>query len=317
MIKTKIDVAVGVLYNEKGQLIISKRKKDKPHPGLWEFPGGKREANEEIQDTLSRELHEELGIEIKKYRPLINIKSIDGECELNLYVFLIHEWTGKLCGREGQIVSAVFYSELLSLQMPESNRHIIKSIMLPDRFLITPAHINNHELFISNLRKAFDSGISLFQLRVFGLDRKYHIELIDEVHKLSRDKNVTMLLNGSFELLETTAITSIHLNSSQLHSLKSRPENMKLVSASCHNAADLKRAMKIGIDFAVLSPVFPTKSHPDANPLGWKNFENLVDQVSFPVFALGGMKEDHLSTAWRYGAQGIAGIRGLWPGEIN
>jgi thiamine monophosphate synthase len=61
-----------------------------------------------------------------------------------------------------------------------------------------------------------------------------------------------------------------------------------------------------------LSPVLPTRSHPDAEPLGWDRFAAWVDDATVPVFALGGMRPALLETAWGHGAQGLAAIRGLW-----
>jgi len=63
----------------------------------------------------------------------------------------------------------------------------------------------------------------------------------------------------------------------------------------------------------VLSPVRPTASHPDATPLGWSRFAELVDPVPLPVYALGGLRLEDLDDAIHHGAQGIAAIRGLWP----
>jgi 8-oxo-dGTP diphosphatase len=57
-----------------------------------------------------------------------------------------------------------------------------------------------------------------------------------------------------------------------------------------------------------LSPVLPTSSHPGIEPLGWDRFAALADQVSIPVYALGGMKPDDWLRARDRGGQGIAGI---------
>jgi len=62
----------------------------------------------------------------------------------------------------------------------------------------------------------------------------------------------------------------------------------------------------------MLSPVLPTASHPDASPLGWSAFSQIIDQVVMPVYALGGMKPAHCDTAIAHGAQGIAAISALW-----
>ena len=87
------------------------------------------------------------------------------------------------------------------------------------------------------------------------------------------------------------------------------------MGASCHNAAELAHAEGIGVDFVVLSPIKPTSSHPDAEPLTWKGFAKLTRETNVPVYALGGMILGDRALAWRRGGQGIAGIRGLWAGE--
>jgi 8-oxo-dGTP diphosphatase len=65
----------------------------------------------------------------------------------------------------------------------------------------------------------------------------------------------------------------------------------------------------------VLSQVKATPSHPSATPLGWDGFERLALEARLPVFALAGLGRGDLEEAWRRGAQGVAGIRGFWPGE--
>ena len=111
------------------------------------------------------------------------------------------------------------------------------------------------------------------------------------------------------------AFDGVHLDSRTLMSIESvftLKQKEKLVSASCHNAEELKTAEKMGLDFAVLSPVKQTSSHPQAEALGWEQFEQLSDQVSSPVYALGGLDQDDVEEAWSRGAQGVAGISGFW-----
>ena len=66
------------------------------------------------------------------------------------------------------------------------------------------------------------------------------------------------------------------------------------------------------MDFVTLSPVQETPSHPGVPGMGWEAFAALVAQAHVPVFALGGMRGDDLARARAAGAQGIAGIRGLY-----
>jgi len=83
-------------------------------------------------------------------------------------------------------------------------------------------------------------------------------------------------------------------------------------AASCHDASELAQAARIGCDFAVLSPVAVTASHPERPSLGWARFAALVDGAALPVFAPGGMQPQQARTAREHGGQGVAVLRGLW-----
>jgi 8-oxo-dGTP diphosphatase len=103
----------------------------------------------------------------------------------------------------------------------------------------------------------------------------------------------------------------VHLTASQLMALQSKPEGL-LCAASCHNAAELAKAKSLNLDFVVLSPVMPTKSHPEVESLGWQNFARLIQDYPLPVYALGGLKPEDLTLAWQSGAHGIAMQRAIW-----
>jgi len=81
---------------------------------------------------------------------------------------------------------------------------------------------------------------------------------------------------------------------------------------SCHDAAELEHAGRIGADFVTLSPVAATPSHPAGAPLGWARFASLTRDAEVPVYALGGMGIADIPAARASGGQGIAAIRALW-----
>ena len=78
---------------------------------------------------------------------------------------------------------------------------------------------------------------------------------------------------------------------------------IRLSSRTCSAAA-------LGLDFALLSAVLPTASHPQSDGIGWNNFSRLIERAPLPVFALGGMRAEMLETARLNGAHGIALMRG-------
>jgi thiamine monophosphate synthase len=81
---------------------------------------------------------------------------------------------------------------------------------------------------------------------------------------------------------------------------------------ACHSLEQIGKAELIGADKVMLSPVRHTESHPEATPLGWKNFSLMARQTALPIFALGAMNRQLLSCAQENGAYGVAGIRSFW-----
>ena len=105
----------------------------------------------------------------------------------------------------------------------------------------------------------------------------------------------------------------MHLTSRHLMALAKRPVPLNvLFGASCHNRQEIQQAQTVGADYLLLSPLLATRSHPDAEPLGWQAFEELVASCKVPVYALGGMRPEYIAQVKTCGAQGVAGISGWW-----
>ena len=109
----------------------------------------------------------------------------------------------------------------------------------------------------------------------------------------------------------------VHLPARALSELSERPlPEGVLVAASCHTLDELRAAEALGCDFVVVGPVRETTSHPGKPGMGWDRFAALREQVSLPIYAIGGLSPDDLAEARRHGAQGIAAIRGFWPDQV-
>ena len=102
-----IHVAVGVLLNAAGEVLISRRHLDSHQGGLWEFPGGKLESGEDVQCALKRELEEELGITPLRCSPLKKILYHYSDKSVLLDVWIIPQFIGEPKGLE-----AVSYTHL-------------------------------------------------------------------------------------------------------------------------------------------------------------------------------------------------------------
>ena len=312
-----VHVAAGVLRGADGRVLLARRRTDSHQGGLWEFPGGKVEPGESVQQALARELEEELGIAIRDFRPLIRVAHDYQDRRVLLDTWLITAWQGDPRGQESQPLSWVAVDELTRWPMPAADRPIITALSLPSVYLITPPSVPDPQAFLDDLRAALVNGISLVQFRVFGQGERALTDLAMASRRLCDQYGARMLLNGPLELARRAGAHGLHLDRRGLAAMKSREDcSGLLLGASCHDARELALARDKGVDFALLSPVLPTASHPDAEVLGWEGFSELVDGLPLPVYALGGMQPSLLARSWQAGAQGIAGIRGLWPGAI-
>lgn len=307
-----IHVAVAVIEDEVGRVLLARRHADAHQGGLWEFPGGKLDAGETIEQALLRECREELGIELLEHRPLIRISHHYPDRSVRLDVHKVSAFRGEPHGMEGQPLVWAAQDALLDYEMPAADLAIVNAIRLPTRYLITPDKFDDPGRFLDQLQQRLAATPCLVQLRLSGLSAAAHEAMAHDVLAVCLKQSSPLLVNADMELARRIGAAGVHLKAQQLQTLTQRPQDLEWVAASCHSGDDLQRAAELGLDFAVLSPVLPTASHPGATTLGWRGFSELVDEALIPVFALGGMDEGDLQDAWEAGAQGIAAIRGLW-----
>lgn len=97
-----VDVAVGVLIQPNGDFLLTSRPPGKVYEGYWEFPGGKLEAGETVEQALRRELFEEIGITIKTATPWQTELVDYPHAMVRLHFCKVFEWTGELVMCEGQ-----------------------------------------------------------------------------------------------------------------------------------------------------------------------------------------------------------------------
>ena len=312
-----LHVAVGVIRNNKNQVLLSRRPADVHQADLWEFPGGKLESGETVRQALSRELNEELALTVKSAKPLIKIYHDYEEHSVLLDVWQINSWDMSSAddrGQQGQKIEWVDISSLGARDFPAANRAIIKSVQLSDFYLICPEPEADNKNYINKFKACISAGVRLFQLR-FSENSYYdrHEDLIVELLELCKSSRSRLLINSLPDYAVKIGAHGVHLNSERLLQFYERPLDEKfLVSASCHNSTELEHACKIDVDFAVLSPVNKTSSHESAKPLGWDKFKNLVEPVNIPVYALGGMRADDMKKFCEFGAQGVSVLSGVW-----
>lgn len=124
-------VAACALVDADGRVLLTERPAGKALAGLWEFPGGKVEAGERPEETLIRELAEELGIVVKEacLAPLTFASHTYADFQLLMPLWICRRWEGLAQGREGQRLAWVRPGKLRDYPMPPADEPLIPVIV--------------------------------------------------------------------------------------------------------------------------------------------------------------------------------------------
>jgi 8-oxo-dGTP diphosphatase len=124
-------VVAVALIDADGRVLIAQRPEGKAMAGLWEFPGGKLEPGERPEETLIRELAEELGIEVKAacLAPLTFASHAYEDFHLLMPLYVCRRWTGDVRGREGQALKWVRPTKLREYPMPPADEPLIPHLI--------------------------------------------------------------------------------------------------------------------------------------------------------------------------------------------
>ncbi len=124
-------VAACALVDTDGRILLAQRPEGKSMAGLWEFPGGKVEQGERPEETLIRELREELGIEVNEacLAPLTFASHSYEDFHLLMPLFICRRWNGVPQGRENQALKWVRAGKLREFPMPAADEPLIPHLL--------------------------------------------------------------------------------------------------------------------------------------------------------------------------------------------
>ncbi|NJL09399.1 MAG: 8-oxo-dGTP diphosphatase MutT [Calothrix sp. SM1_7_51] len=121
-------IGVAVIWNHQKQILIDRRRIEGTMGGLWEFPGGKIEPGETVQDCIKREISEELGIEIEVGEHLITIDHTYAHLRVTLCVHHCRHLSGTPQPLECAQICWVNLDDLDNFNFPEANNQIIQAL---------------------------------------------------------------------------------------------------------------------------------------------------------------------------------------------
>lgn len=297
MPKPIVDVAIAILIH-RGKILVGWREEQQHQGGKHEFPGGKVEQGETPEEACRRETYEEVGIGLKDWHQFDYIHHEYDDIIVNLHLFHSHV-PDELLNLIHQPWAWYTREQLLHLNFPKANKDIIKRLYWP------------HLIKISNTLTPVDNSDALLYWRIEDESDQRYVEQLsaldeNQLSNLIININIWQQLNPELK----KQIKTVHLKQSQLMNLHKGDLIVGVrYIAACHDAVSLKQAEQIGCDAVFISPVQSTATHPEAVPLGWERFADLAQNSHIPVFALGGVHPDDLTTVQQHGAYGLAGIR--------
>jgi A/G-specific adenine glycosylase len=123
-------IGVGIIERDAdNKVLIALRPNNAMLGGLWEFPGGKKEENETIQQTVERELNEELGVEVKAYKEMMNFKHTYSHFSITMHAWHCKLLSGEPKPKESQEVRWVTKQELEEYPFPKANKVLTEKLV--------------------------------------------------------------------------------------------------------------------------------------------------------------------------------------------
>jgi A/G-specific adenine glycosylase len=127
-------IGVGIIEREDGKVLIALRPENVMLGGLWEFPGGKQEEGETIEQTVERELKEELGVKVKAYEKFMKLKHVYSHFSITLHAFKCTLLSGEPRPKSSQEIRWVEISELEQYPFPKANKHLTLKLVSKNSF---------------------------------------------------------------------------------------------------------------------------------------------------------------------------------------
>lgn len=189
--------------------------------------------------------------------------------------------------------------------------------MLPVNFrllLVTDRSLVHGRSLESALRESVDAGVPAIQLRERDLSTRQLLSLVRQIHAMTRDRAVPLIINDRVDMAVALDLDGVHLRASSLPvSIARRVVGRhRLIGVSAHSVAEVQRAGDDGADYVILGPIFETPSKREfGDPLGLAVLADACRHSSVPVFAIGGITRERIESVRGAGAFGVAMIGGI------
>jgi thiamine-phosphate pyrophosphorylase len=155
--------------------------------------------------------------------------------------------------------------------------------------------------------KLLEGGVDILQLRAKGVPKSIVVGLAEEIHAMTAPLDVPLILNDYPDLLRDVPAEGAHVGQDDLSVAEARAAAGRpvLIGKSTHSLAQARAAAEEGADYIGFGPLFATPTKPGRPAIGLDDIASVHAKVSLPIFCIGGIKPENLSSVRAAGAQRI------------
>ncbi len=292
----EIEISIALIKHNSSYICLERNQS--PFKNAIEFPGGKRLKNESIHQCLSREIREELNINIIKYKYVGYIKHLYDDKLVKINIFKIFEYQGDLVSKEKRNI--ILYKNNVDYYLLPTHQRILNILKVPRMLKI---------ITMENFSVSEGVDFSIYRnIRLKDIPYDFYKKHMKN-QLMSHGFNGKIIIDYPYYDSWRDNFDGIHFNSTLIDR---HTNNIKdpayIFSASCHLEKDIKLCNEKYFDFILLSPIL--HSHNSYPSIGWSKFEKLSRKSYCPVLALGGLSthDGSLIKCTKYNGFGIAGI---------
>jgi len=298
-------VAVGVLFRSDGAVLLADRPAGKPYAGYWEFPGGKIEHGESVEQALARELAEELGVHVRGADPWTVLEYDYPHAYVRLHFRRVFDWVGTPHPVEGQ--QLMFLppgtpppAPLLPAAVPA-----LRWIQLPT----VTGYSEQTSLDAAQAQRWIDGALARGLRQIIWYEPELPGAALEAALRgcsaRANAYGARLLVDSRTSSLGPDLGAGCYLSAGVLRSTRVRPPN-SWVGGGVQDREDLRHAAGLGCDFAVIEGAARARDGAAEEPLAlWQAIAQLCRETPLPLYVDLAPSADNLRQARRHGAHGL------------
>jgi 8-oxo-dGTP diphosphatase len=184
---------------------------------------------------------------------------------------------------------------------------------LPKEYCITGYNPKNKYEFIQKLISIISNKTyTMIQVRSKHFNKLEYKYIIQSIIDLANENDIKIILNSDMIDGDTYNAHGVHHTRTSMKLYTKEKYGNLILGKSCHKKQDIIQSNNYSLDYIMLSPILKTRSHKNAQPLGWSKSKELIELSNYNVYALGGVNSQHLKNIEEINGYGVAGIEGFW-----